>query len=163
MKSTWFDGRAQANVAAFYTDYTNVQVFDLDLSTGGQVAYNADEAELKGYEIELAAIPFENFELTASYGYTDATFTDFNGTGLYDGNRLPNTPKSKLNIGGRYEIPATAELNWILRANYEQTGTIYFQHDNLVYQPSYQTFGAQFGLAGEHYSVTVWGKNVFGE
>jgi iron complex outermembrane receptor protein len=163
MKSTWFGGRAQANVALFYTDYTNVQVFDLDLTTGGQVAYNADEAELNGYEIELAAIPFENFELTASYGYTDATFTNFNGTGLYDGNRLPNTPKNKLNIGGRYEIPATDELNWVLRANYEQTGTIYFQHDNLVYQPSYQTFGLQFGLAGERYSVTVWGKNVFGE
>jgi iron complex outermembrane receptor protein len=163
MKSTWFEGRAQANVALFYTDYTDVQVFDLDLTTGGQVAYNADEAELKGFELELAAIPFENFELTASYGYTDARFTDFNGTGLYDDNHLPNTPENKLNIGGRYEIPATDQLNWILRANYERTGTIYFQHDNLVYQPSYQTVGLQLGIAGEHYSVTLWGKNVFDE
>lgn len=163
IKSSWLDGRMQLNAAAFYTDYTDVQVFQLDVLTGGQVALNADEAELKGIELEFAVMLAEGLELNASYGYTDAEFTDFDGTGLYDGNKLPNTPEDKLNVGLRYQRPLADGIDWIARADYAHTGEIYFAQDNLVYQPDYDTLDLQLGLSAERWSVTLWGRNVTDE
>ncbi|HKX55986.1 MAG TPA: TonB-dependent receptor [Xanthomonadales bacterium] len=163
MKSTWAERRLLLNLALFYTDYTDVQIFALDLSTGGQVALNADEAEIKGGEVELVAIPAEGWELSASYGYTNAEFTDFNGTGLFDGNSLPNAPESTLNLGARYEHPLADDKSLISRLDYRRTGKIYYAEDNLIYQPSFDTVDAMISLQGERWTVSLWGKNIFDE
>src|SRR6185295_9072080 len=84
LKSSWLERRLQVNAAAFYTDYTDAQIFQLDITTGGQVAINSDKAKIKGAEVEIAARPVRGLSLSLSYGYTNAEFTDFNGTGLYD-------------------------------------------------------------------------------
>jgi iron complex outermembrane receptor protein len=161
IKSTWLDGRLLANAALYYTDYTNAQVFQLDLTTGGQVAFNARESELKGGEIELAALPIEGFEFTTSFGYNEAEFEDFDGTGLFDGNWLPNTPRYNLNVGGRYEHPLATGMKLVGRVDYHRNGRIYFAQDNFVYQPSYHTVDLQLGVEGDRWTVTLWGENVF--
>lgn len=161
MKSSWLDRRLRVNVAAYYTDYQDAQIFQLDLSTGGQVAINADSAEIKGIEVEVAARPMQGLDLSFAYGYTDGTFTDFNGTGVNDGNRLPNAPRDGLNAGVRYEHPLTAATSLLTRVDFNRTGRIYFAEDNAVYQPSYSTVDAQLGLQGERWTATLWGKNVF--
>ena len=162
-KTTWFDDRLQVNAAVYHTDYEDVQVFRLDLQTGGQVAINANEARLQGVEIELATRPLENLELTAAYGYTDAEFTDFDGTGVFDGNRLPNTPLYTFNGAARYEYPLDNGLGIVSRVDYNRTGTIYFADENVGYQPTYDTVDAQVGLEADRWSVTVWGRNVLDE
>jgi len=161
LKSSWLDRRLTANLSAYYTDYTDAQIFQLDITTGGQVAINADAARIRGAELEVAARPIEGLDLTLGYGYTDAIFTDFNGTGLNDDNRLPNAPRSSLMAGVRYEHALTDSMSWITRVDYYRTGEIYYSEDNAVYQPSYQTVDAQLGLQGERWSATLWGKNVF--
>ena len=163
MKSSWLDRRLTANLSAYYTDYTNAQIFQLDITTGGQVAINADEARIRGAELELVARPLDGLDLSVSYGYTDATFTDFNGTGLYDDNRLPNAPRNNLMAGARYEHALNEAISWIGRVDYYRTGDIYYSEDNVVYQPAYDTVDLQLGLQGERWSATVWGKNVFDE
>lgn len=161
VKSSWLERRLQVNAAAYYTDYKHAQIFQLDLSTGGQVAINADSAEIKGMEIEIAARPLPGLDVNIAYGYTDGTFTDFNGTGLNDGNRLPNSPRSGLSAGARYEHPLNAQMSLVTRADLSRTGQIYFAEDNAVYQPSYSTVDVQLGLQGSSWSATLWGKNVF--
>lgn len=161
MKSSWLDRRLLVNVAAYYTDYRDAQIFQLNLATGGQVAINADSAEIKGAEIELAARPFRGLDLSLAYGHTDGTFTNFNGTGLNDGNRLPNAPRDGLSAGARYEYPLTALASLVMRLDFNRTGQIYFAEDNAVYQPAYSTVDAQLGLQGERWTATLWGKNIF--
>lgn len=162
-KSQWLDGRMQVNGAVYYTDYQDVQIFQLDITTGGQVAINANEAEIKGGELEVIAKVTPRLDLSLGYGYTDGEFTDFNGTGLYDGNALPNTPKYGFNAGLRHEIPLSAETSIVTRLDYHKLGTTYFAEDNLVFQPPYDTIDAQIGLVGERWAVTLWGKNVTDE
>ena len=163
LKSTWADNRVLFNAALFYTDYSDTQIFQLDLSTGGQVAINADAAEIKGGEVEFAVLPAEGWELSASYGYADAEFTDFNGTGLFDGNKLPNAPNSTLNLGARYAHPLTSNLDLVTRLDYRRTGKIYYAEDNIIYQPAFDTVDARIFIEGEHWTVSLWGKNVFDE
>lgn len=163
MKSSWLDDRLQANIAAYHTDYEDIQVFRLDLQTGGQVAINADEARIQGIELELTARPAPGFELTAAYGYTDAEFTDFDGTGAFDGNRLPNTPEYTFNAAARYEHALVNDFTLVTRLDYHLTGSIYFADENVGYQPAYRTVDAQIGLQKGRWSLTLWGENLFDE
>jgi iron complex outermembrane receptor protein len=162
-KSTWLDNRLQLNGSLYYTDYEDIQVFRLDLQTGGQVAINANEARIQGVELELVTRPAQGLELSAAYGYTDAEFTDFDGTGVFDGNRLPNTPRYTLNAAARYEYALRNGLGLVTRVDYNRFGDIYFADDNIGYQPTYDTLDAQIGVEGERWSLTFWGRNVLDE
>jgi iron complex outermembrane receptor protein len=161
IKSSWLNRRLRANASVFRTEYDNAQIFQLDITTGGQVAINAREARIEGAELELAALVTDGLEISAGYGYTDARFTNFDDTGLYDDNRLPNAPRYGLNAGLRYAHPLGDKMTLITSADYQRNGTIYFSENNLVHQPSYDTVDAQIGLDGDRWSVTVWGKNIF--
>ena len=163
MKSTWGDGLLQANLAAYHTDYEDIQVFRLDLQTGGQVAINANEARLRGVEIELLARPLRGLELSAAYGYTDAEFTDFDGTGNFDGNRLPNTPEYEFDAAARYEHPLRTDVMLVTRVDYHLTSSIYYADENVGYSPSFQTVDAQLGVETDRWAFTLWGRNVFDE
>jgi iron complex outermembrane receptor protein len=161
LKSAWLDDRVRANLAMYRTDYQGVPIFQLDVTTGGQVAINANEASIDGVELELAARLGNGFDAVMSYGYTDARFDDFNGTGLYDDNRLPNAPRYGFNTGLRYARNLNDALELVTRVDYQRTGDIFFAENNLVYQPSYSTVDAQIGISGDRWSATVWGRNLF--
>jgi iron complex outermembrane receptor protein len=163
VKSSWLEQRLRANLALFYTDYTNPQMLRLDLQTGGQVAINGNKARIRGGELELTATPTAGWELHASAGYADARLTDFNGTGLFDDNHLPNAPEYTINVGTRYQHGLRPGLDALLRLDVNRIGTTYFAEDNLIYQPSYTTVDAQVGLEGERWSASVWAKNLFSE
>ncbi len=163
VKSSWLDQKLVANASLYYTEYHDAQIFQLDLQTGGQVAINANEAEIRGGELEVAARPVRGLELSAAFGYTDSEFTDFNGTGLFDGNRLPNAPRSTFNASGRYEWPIQGDLSFVARLDYHRVGGLHFSEDNVAFQPSYETVDAQVGLDGDNWSFTVWGRNIFEE
>jgi iron complex outermembrane recepter protein len=162
-KTNWLDNRLQVDAALYHTDYDNIQVFRLDLQTGGQVAINAHEARIQGVEVELIMRPTEALEVSAAYGYTDGVFTDFNGTGAFDDNRLPNTPLSTFNAAARYEHPLTNALKLVTRLDYNLTGGIYFADENVGYQPSYDTVDAQIGVESDRWSLTFWGSNILDE
>jgi len=147
----------------FYTDYTNPQMLRLDLQTGGQVALNGNEARIRGGELEVTATPTPGWELHASAGYADARLTDFNGTGLFDDNHLPNAPEYTINVGTRYQHPLREGMDALLRLDVNRIGTTYFAEDNVIYQPPYTTVDAQVGLEGERWSASLWAKNLLSE
>ena len=64
MKSEWLDHRLRLNLAAFYSDYEDVQLTEqhVDPATLLQtiVTQNAGDAEIKGFEVELEAMSFRN-------------------------------------------------------------------------------------------------------
>jgi iron complex outermembrane receptor protein len=111
-KTRWFSDRLQANVAAYYNDYDDLQVFIL---TGfGAHIENAATAKVGGIELELVTVPFDAFQLdlTASWNhaeYTKYTSADPVPAGLggatttdQSGNRLNRTPEWSANLGGQY-------------------------------------------------------------
>ena len=107
-KSTLADGRATANAAAFYYDYTDLQVSTF---TEGTVSVtNAAEATVVGLEVDVSAALSDQFTWTASAMLLQAEYDEFitrygggNGRVLdVAGNSLVNAP----------EVSLTSSLNY---------------------------------------------------
>ena len=82
------NGRLRLNGAAYFTDYTDLQV---QVLVGVQpLTANAGGAEVQGFELELQAVPIEDLEITAGVGYTDAEYTSLDPTVLATGVTLDN-------------------------------------------------------------------------
>ena len=87
------DGRVRLNGAAFFTDYTDLQIIS-QAETVAPIVLNAGEAEVKGFELDLQAVPVNNILLEAGVGYVDAEYTELDpGTGLTLENELVKTPE----------------------------------------------------------------------
>ena len=78
-KSEFFDRRVRLNAAVFYNDLSDKQLNQFLAGSGGaaSIAVNAGSATLKGFEIELDAVPVEGLRLNAAFGYTDRDFQEF--------------------------------------------------------------------------------------
>ncbi|MCB1676926.1 MAG: TonB-dependent receptor [Halioglobus sp.] len=79
IKSQFWDNRLRFNAAAFWVDYTELQVSQFQASASGatSVLTNAGEAEIRGIEFELSLIPLPGLLLDLSYGYTDFEYKEF--------------------------------------------------------------------------------------
>ncbi|MCC7410281.1 MAG: TonB-dependent receptor, partial [Gammaproteobacteria bacterium] len=107
IKSTWLDRRLRANAAAFYNDYTDIQVLvvQADPNTGQILnrVENAGAADVRGFELELLAQVTSRLELNAGAGYTDAKFTRVApGSEFTVHSRFIQTPDWTLNAGLQY-------------------------------------------------------------
>jgi iron complex outermembrane receptor protein len=78
-KTQWWDNRVQLNVAAFYSDYDDIQTDVFAAGPGGatSLTVNAGKAEIPGVEFELLAEPFEGVRLNLNYGWIDPKFNDY--------------------------------------------------------------------------------------
>jgi iron complex outermembrane recepter protein len=78
-------GDVRFSTAAYYYDYTNLQVgLTTVLPTGAptQTVFNAKSAKSYGAEAQIDYMPINNLNLAASIAYTHARYTDFaNGFG----------------------------------------------------------------------------------
>ena len=123
-KSVWADGMITTNVAAFWMDYTNVQVpGSILLDTDGDgvvdgfagVTTNAGKAEISGFEVEAIANVTDAFSVSAVLGFIDANYTQWlvgatdpdTGEPIFidisDTRVFQNTPEVSGNLRARYE------------------------------------------------------------
>lgn len=116
-KMTFLDGAAELNLAAFYTELSDLQVSSFVDS--GFVVGNAAESTSKGVEAEArwAAAPWLNFVL--SVAYLDSTYDDFPGAPCTsaqllrgDGSGSPDDIAAVTSAGCEgYTGPATGTTN----------------------------------------------------
>lgn len=74
-KTSWFDGRLNANFAAFHYDYTKLQVPVIKVVQ--IVNINADEATVWGAELSLDARPLDELDVRFALGWLKAEFDEF--------------------------------------------------------------------------------------
>jgi iron complex outermembrane receptor protein len=79
LKSEFLDRRVVFNVAAFYNDYRNLQVFALVPSPNGPLntLTNAQKVHTYGADIELVAQPFSPLTLRAGIGLLETKVDRF--------------------------------------------------------------------------------------
>lgn len=115
------------NIAAFYNDYTDQQLFGTLIAdrvnypnvSGGAAIVNAGESEISGVEIESVFLLFERLNISASYTYLDTEVKDLDVSGIslegtpfleltpraVEGGPLNLTPENKLLLSATYEVP----------------------------------------------------------
>ncbi|KUR73196.1 TonB-dependent receptor [Novosphingobium fuchskuhlense] len=171
LKTATADRKLQANLAAFYMDYTDLQVGFVD-ATSVVTTVNAASARNYGLEAELRAKPVPGLTLELFGTYLNAKYRKF-VTGDYRqafkqisvaGNRLSNAPEFSFRAGADYDIPvgsigklnARAEVNWQDR--------VYFTEFNNAdaTQGAYALInaGLKFTSADDRYFIDVWGRNL---
>jgi iron complex outermembrane recepter protein len=145
IKNRFFNSRLQFNLEGFYYNYKELPVNALDLSTGILTTINAPDVHIKGVQADLAATPVRNLQFSASFGYLDAKFIQFEAGGSagnvvnYAGYELPYAPELTVTLGAQYTYEFAgggsirAGVNSYLSSSYWDI----FSHTSNLYQPSY--------------------------
>ena len=160
------DGRFTADAALFYIDVSNQQltVFP-EGQTTGRMMTNAGKSRSFGAELSARILPFENFSVFLSYGYTNARFIEFvSGKNDYAGNFVPYAPQHTAAARAEYAIPLSTK--WLehitLCAGYKGTGRIWWDEANTLSQPYYSQLEASVRFGQRHWSLELWGRNLTG-
>lgn len=165
LKTHWLDNKLQADVSAFYSDIRDKQVREEVPSAGiGTWKFtNSAKAHTSGVELEVRAYPLEGWELHGGVGYARSEIDEWTvstpsgGRKNYSGNRLPWAPDLTYHLGVGYTHPS----GFFAQAEYLGSGKQYFDAENTLSDPGYNTVNLQFGYRGENLTVAIWGKNVF--
>lgn len=158
------DGRLNADAALFYIDCRDQQLTMFpDGTTTGRIMANAGKTRSYGAEMSVSYIPDDRWRLSASYGFTDARFVEFdNGKNDYSGKRIPYAPRNTFFAAMSYSLPLGQKWadRLVLSANCRGVGSIYWNEENTEKQPFYAQLGASLRLEHQRYSIDVWGENI---
>jgi len=171
-KLTFMDGRFRLNTAAFYFDWTDVQVQGFDLGSGASFIQNAGEAHTQGIEVELAASPTDALELTAGIGWLEAEFDEFqnavnSNTGQVvadaSGTDIPSSPEWTLSASATYRFGLTEAADGFVRVDGRYVSDHFFDplNDNPV--DSYGLVNLRVGAEFDTFTLTAYADNVFDE
>ena len=161
-----FNDTLQVNAAAYYYDYSDMQVLVprlTDQNLPVEEVINADSAEVKGFEVEAIWLATDNLTLMGNYSYIDGEYDDFCcaidtigapelGEQDLSGNPLTQAPENKVFLNASYsvrteswgEFVPSASYSWVDDRQYDVFDTDvtraddYYRVDALVtwYSPS---------------------------
>ena len=165
-----FNNRVRVNMAAFYSDYSDVQVTVIDdIAPGTQ---NAGEIEIKGLEVEATALIGDSLLVNFGLGYLDSKYTSLAPLAetvnpvsqIRKSNSLANTPDLSTTLAVEYSIPlASSEL--VLRGDWSYTDEVFNDDTNseILRAPSHHMFNASLAYTLGNYKLVLWGENLSDE
>lgn len=177
-KSEFADRRIRLNAAAFYYDYSDLQV--KRQVPGGIILYNGAKARLKGFDGELTAIVSSNFDLVIGASYLDGSFVDFaNGIGYapvagggvtqvsnvdFSGNPTPSSPRFTGSVVADLHLPVSfGEFGF--SANYYYNDGYYLGPEKLFFQKPYHMVNltARLSTPDKKYGIRFWVRNLLNQ
>ncbi|MEQ9395714.1 TonB-dependent receptor [Haliea sp.] len=171
LKSRFWNERVQLNAAAFYFDWSDLQVRGQDVRTQRQVVVNADSAYTQGGELELSALLTASLSLNLAYGYLDAEFDRFpnaidtNGN-LFDGSglRIPLAPENTFSAALQYEF-LLGSWDGFLRVDYSFIDDQFASADNSPERliESYELWNLRAGIDNGHFGIQAFVENLADE
>lgn len=132
-KTTLWDGKATLNVAAFFSEYEDIQliaVTTVPLAGGGETVdtsiQNAGAGEIKGAELEFNVRPVDALTVNVGLGYLDTKYTELGqdvvdaGTASLDSEFI-QSPKISFNSSAEYvfSLSSGSELAWFIDGAYK--------------------------------------------
>lgn len=163
IRSELLAGRLKMELAGFLMNINDVQLTQFVNSGNGRILTNAGKARSIGWEASLQALIANGLTADLNYGYTHATFRDYNnGQEDFKGNFIPYTPRHTLSAGLRYtrllrgkwidQVTASVQVNG--------AGRLYWTEGNDIYQPFYATLNAKVGVRKGIVSCNLWSRNL---
>ncbi|WP_321396022.1 TonB-dependent receptor [Emcibacter sp.] len=182
-KADLFDGTLRLNLAAYYTDYTDLQFQrfgrQLDGAQPGQFfgvfrTRNAASAEIYGVEAEFTWVPVENLYISGNYSYMhteaefvfDAYYATPPATPDIQTKPLTRAPEHRFYIAADYshDVSWGGQMSYHIDYRYtgDQRGDVV---SDLTMQPSWGVSDANVSWTSEdeQWEISLWGKNIFDE
>ena len=167
-KSQWLDRRVTLNGAVFYSEVTNLQVFNFVAAVGLQLVTGLDEVEVLGGELELNWHLNENVEVYAGIGVADTEIKESAANPAAIGNEVPYNTKFSANAGAQYSTNISDNMKAVVRLDWEHKGETPFHEgghfSGLPIRDPVDLINARASLlTADGWNVTVWGKNLTDE
>lgn len=171
LKSELFDRRMRLNIAAFTSDYKDLQLLALT-GVGGlvPVIFNAGDATIQGIEVESEAVVADWLRVNAAVGYLDNEYdrVDPNTAGITIDNKLVNTPDWTWTVGATADLWRDSNYgNVSLRADWSHKGEQYKDPSNepLLFQNDYDVVNVslRWVSASEHWNAVFGVTNLTDE
>jgi len=166
-KSSLLNRHLYLDVALFFIDWNNQQIYQTVPSGRGARLSNAGESVSKGFEITMKTLPVYGFKPVLSYGYTDARFIKYvkDENTNYNGNAIPFIPKHTLNFVLRKSIDLhqTGMIDRVdINLVYRGLGKIYWNEENTFSSNYYNLVDANIAFSKSGFEFALWGKNLLG-
>ena len=161
---TLFDNTLQVDAATFLMLTKDQQIARFADSGLGRKMVNAGKSRSYGVETSLRWTPDHHLAISGNYGFTHATFTDYDGGAGedYTGNYIPFVPMHTANLDAAYRFLPNSSWALTIGANCTGVGRIYWTEQNNHSQPFYMVTGARLTFETSRLSVMLWGKNLTG-
>jgi outer membrane receptor protein involved in Fe transport len=177
VKSNWLDNRLSANVAAYYIDWTNIQVQANRVSDSVQFATNIGGAHSKGIELELQAVPISGLTIGLNGSYDNARVTSLTAeqaaiSGAVLGARL-SAPEIQGALNGDYAFDLTSNVKANVTASLQHVGKFPNAFPDVAGEPgvrlaqyaytdTFNTVNTQFRVAiDRNLKLALYCENVF--
>jgi len=180
VKSELFDHKVRLNVAAFYTDYSNVQRTVFVLDAGGNPSsqiQNAAKAKIKGVEAELTVRPTSRLTLSANGSYIDSKYTKYivPATGVnLSGVPFPGIPKWQMSFQTSYgietpfglltasgDVSYRSKVDFVPDSHLAPSATFPSGSEDSTIQKGYALLNARLALElRKNVELALWGKNL---
>ena len=165
LKSELIDRRLRLNLAAWNTDFDNLQTQTLR-ADGAFAVVNIEGARSRGVEMESTLVVNENVSVRAALQWLDATFAD----------GLPPLTPGFLPLGGE-DIPFSSDLTGSIGLDLDRelrdgwslffSGNAYFRGDYYNFtepvadrvQEGFTLLNARLGIRNECWELSVWCRN----
>jgi len=165
-------GRARLNIAAFYFDWSDVQVQGFDLEAGTSFIQNAGEAHSAGLEIELSAALTDKLRAMAGIGWLESEFDEFDNavnsrTGQIvadaSGTAVPAAPEWTVSGSLVYERPITSTLDGFAQFDLRHIADHFFSPLDENPIDAYTLANLSVGIAFDGFRVQAYADNLFDE
>jgi iron complex outermembrane receptor protein len=167
--------RMRLAVSAFQTNFDNYQ--DAAFVGGQFTVGNAEQARLKGAELEATALLAAHITADASVSYADLIYTlnthgqcypgrasdspTSPGACTLTGQHPVNAPDWKTHLGVQYDQPVSfgsfyTRADWSWTSEYNTS----FSADPRLKQPAYDWVNLRAGVRWDHYEAVLWVDNA---
>ena len=185
-KNRFLDGKLEANLEAFYWDYTNQQYSHLTFDSLGAVVFatqNVGATKIKGAELETQYLATRNTLLNAEIQYLDAKYDEFRyvqpfippltscpigGGPIFvvdcSGRRPALAPEWSINLGLQQTIPLPTGASLVadLRTHYQSSTQTTVDDVPLGMQDAYWVSDASlsYKAGSDTWSITAYVNNI---
>lgn len=172
VRATVLDGRLSMTGAVYHIDWDDVQVASRTVNGAVGITANAATAVSKGFEVSFNGRVTDELSVNGNFSYNDSKLTSdakdvVDGTeDVFNGDRLPGTPKYSGAVAANYVRPLASGLDLVANYAIIYTGEIYSKlglRGNGEVIPDYWINKASIGVKKDNWEATIFADNLFDE
>ena len=163
LKGQVLNRRGTFDVAAFYNDWSDIQVSTIGAA---EIAYlaNGGSAKSEGFDATGSFLVMPGLTVGGTFDYTYAVFTDAVATlGAHDGSPLPQTPRFSGSVQANYVHPLINDWSFGIGAGLRLQDFRYSaaNYTDLFFrEPGYGALDANISIQNARYTVRLFAKNL---